>query len=135
MPITSFHLFLNSGYASHMIHPGICSPVLSLIGFNHPIISQSPSSSSIELNQPLSSHRVVCFRNFSRNTHTPPLKTPHMPSPACFNYSIVFENLLLELSRANQLTPIVLDHLYWKLHSLPSSTMALPSSTMAVSRN
>ena len=63
--------------------------------------ASSLTRSSSVLIQPLSLLRIICFRNFRRQAHAPPLKTPLAPSPACLNHSIIFESLLLQLSRAN----------------------------------
>ena len=60
----------------------------------------------------LRSLRTICFRNFSRHAYASPIKTPLAPSPASlnsFNHSIIFESLLLELSRVNPHTPIAPD--------------------------
>ena len=60
----------------------------------------SSLSSRVQI-QPLSSLMIICFRNSSQHAHAPPLKTPLATSPACFNHSIIFESLLLQLSSAN----------------------------------
>ena len=124
--IISYHLFSNFRCARHIIHPENCSPAPYSAGLNCPIIFLKASSSSSRVRiWPLWSLRTICLRNFSRYTHAPPLKAPLMPSPACFNHLIIFESLLLGLSRANPPTPIAPDRLFKfsKLHSLPSSTV------------
>ena len=65
------------------------------------------------------------IRNFTWPEHAEPFKIPRAPSPPCFHYSIIFENLLLKYACANPPTPIAQDHSFSKLHSLPPSTQQL----------
>ena len=62
-------------------------------------LKASSSSFCMQI-RPLHLLRILCFRNFSLHAHAPPLKTPLPPSPACFNRSIIFDGLLLQLSGA-----------------------------------
>ena len=81
-----------------MIHPGICSPAPSPVGFNCPnkkktvqSFLKASSLSSRVLIQPLCSLWIICFWNFSQHTHAPPWKTPLAPFPACFNQLIILK--------------------------------------------
>ena len=71
-----------------------------LVSIVQSFLKVSSSSSRVRI-RPLRSLRIICFRNFSQHTHAPPLKPLLAPSPACFNHSIIFESLLLQISRAN----------------------------------
>ena len=122
MPITSYRLFSNFRCARRMIHPGNCSPAPSPVGFNCPIISQSFlfEFSCANPATPFTQDHLFSKLYSARARST--LKTPLAPSPACFNHSIIFESLLLQLSRANPPAPIAPDLSFSKFHSLPPST-------------
>ena len=66
--------------------------ILGIAVLHHPwlvsiesFLKASSSSSSVWI-QPFHLLRIICFWNFSRHMHTPPLKTPLAPSPASFNH-------------------------------------------------
>ena len=107
-PITSYRFFSNLRCAGHLIHSGNSIPASSCA---LPGLIQS----CIHFSKPPPRVLVCEYGNFDRSgpfvfkclvgTHAPRLKTPLAPSPACFrltfNHLIIFESLLLELSRAN----------------------------------
>ena len=104
-PNISYHLFSNFHkfhFASHVIHPGICSPAPSSVDFNSPIILKSSSSSSRVRVLPLQSLRTICFLNLGRDAYDSTLKTPLPPSPACFNHLIILKTSFLSQSAHSQ---------------------------------
>ena len=115
-------LFSNFCCSRRMIHTGNCCLAPSPVGFNRPIISQSLFLESRVRIRPLRSLRIICFRNFSQHAHAPPLKTPLAPSPACINYSIIFESLLLPSDFVQIPGRLAPDSSFSKFHSLPPST-------------
>ena len=86
----------------------------------------SSSSSCVRMMQrtrPFRSLRIICFRNFSRHAHVPPLKTPLHPRCLLQSLDYFWKPGVISCKSADYSpTPVALDRSFSKLHTLPSST-------------